>query len=119
MASKTVSDLKELKNISSEIKRLNSETKALRMKKKEIEERIFEYLKEQEQPGVKYGDIVVLSKESVRRKRLKKKEKEDNAIQVLEDMGILDAKTALTSILDSMKGAEYVSESLQLKESKI
>lgn len=119
MASKTVSDLKELKNITSEIKRLNAETKVLRLKKKDIEERITEYLREVDQPGVKYGDLVVLSKESVRRKRLKKKEKEDKAVAVLEEMGILDAKQALVTILDSMKGEEYIQESLQIKETKM
>jgi hypothetical protein len=119
MASRTVADLRELKNITSEIKRLNAESKVLRLKKKEIEDRISEYLREENQPGVKYGDIVVLSKESVRRKRLKKKEKEEKAVAVLEDMGVLDARNALTNILDSMKGEEYVLESLQLKETKI
>jgi len=119
MASRTVADLRELKNITSEIKRLNAEGKVLRLKKKEIEDRISEYLREENQPGVKYGDIVVLSKESVRRKRLKKKEKEEKAVAVLEDMGVLDARIALTNILDSMKGEEYVSESLQLKETKM
>lgn len=119
MASKTVADLKELKSISSEIKRLNADCKVLRLKKKEIEDRITEYLREENQPGVKYGDIVVLSKESVRRKRLKKKEKEEKAVAVLEEMGILDAKQALSTILDSMKGEEYILESLQIKETKM
>jgi len=119
MTSKAVSDLKELKNITSEIKRLNAETKILRLKKKEIEERIMEYLHEVNQPGVKYGELVVLSKEGVKRKRLKKTEKEANAMAVLEEMGIVDSKTALSSILESMKGEEYVSESLQIKETKL
>lgn len=119
MAAKTIGDLRELKNITSEIKRLNAEGKVLRLKKKEIEDRISDYLREENQPGVKYGDIVVLSKESVRRKRLKKKEKEEKAVAVLEEMGILDAKQALTTILDSMKGDEYIQESLQIKETKL
>src|SRR6266404_2845613 len=110
MAQKVVSDLKELKNISSEIKRLNIEGKLLRLKKKDIEDRIMEYLHEVDQPGVKYGDLVVLSKERTQRKRLKKKEKEENAMAVLETMGISDPKTALDSILDSMKGEEIVVE---------
>lgn len=119
MAQKVVSDLKELKNLSTEIKRLNAETKVLRLKKKDIEERIMEYLHEVDQPGVKYGDLVVLSKERTTRKRLKKKEKEDNAIQTLENMGVMNPKEALQSILESMKGEETVVESLQIKETKL
>jgi hypothetical protein len=119
MAQKVVSDLKELKNLSSEIKRLNTETKILRLKKKEIEDNIMEYLHEVDQPGVKYGDLVVLSKERNTRKRLKKKEKEENAILTLENMGVINAKEALQSILESMKGEEIVVESLQIKETKL
>jgi len=119
MASKTVSDLKELKNITSEIKRLAAETKILRLKKKEIEERIMDYLQENDQPGVKYGELVVLSKESTKHKRLKKKEKEERAISVLEGMGIIDSKAAFDAILESMVGEEYVSQSLQIKETKL
>lgn len=119
MAQKVVSDLKELKNVSSEIKRLNAESKVLRLKKKDIEERIMEYLHEVDQPGVKYGDLIVLSKERTTRKRLKKKEKEENAIGILEGMGVINAKEALTSILDSMKGEETTVESLQIKETKL
>ena len=119
MAQKVVSDLKELKNVSSEIKRLNAEIKLLRLKKKDIEERVMEYLHEVDQPGVKYGDLVVLSKERTTRKRLKKKEKEENAVSVLENMGVTNPKEALQTILDSMKGEETVVESLQIKETKL
>lgn len=119
MAQKVIGDLRELKNISNEIKRMNLEMKVLRLKKKEIEERIIDYLHEAEQPGVKYGDIIVLSKERTVRKRLKKKEKEEKAIGVLEELGVTNPKDALHTILDSMKGEEMVSESIQLKETKI
>ena len=51
MAQKVIGDLRELKNISNEIKRMNLEMKVLRLKKKEIEERIIDYLHEAEQPG--------------------------------------------------------------------
>lgn len=119
MAQKVVSDLRELKNISSEIKRLNMETKLLRLKKKEIEDRIMDYLHTVDQPGVKYGDLIVLSKERTTRKRLKKKEKEENAVTVLENMGVMNPKEALHAILDSMKGEETVVESLQIKETKL
>lgn len=115
--SKVVGELKELKNVIHEIKRKNVEMKLLRIKKKELEENIMEFLRLEEQPGVKFEDIVVLSKERTTCKKLKKTEKEENAIVVLENLGISNPKEALTSILDSMKGESIVVESLQFKES--
>ena len=119
MAAQVVGDLKELKNVTTEIKRLNAEIKLLRIDKKKIEDRIMDYLHQEEQPGVKFGDIIVLSNERTTRKRLKKKEKEENAINVLEGMGVSNPKEALQNILDSMKGEETVVESLKIKEAKI
>jgi hypothetical protein len=119
MTQKVVSDLKELKNVVSEIKRLNIESKLLRLKKKEIEDRIMDYLQEVDQPGVKYGELIVLSKERTTRKKLNKKEKEANALQVLEELGVTDTRKAFTDILDSMKGEETVVTSLQIKETKL
>lgn len=118
MAEQVVSDLKELKNITSELKRMTAESRVLRLKKKEIEDRIISYLKQVDQPGVKYGDLIVLSKERMGRERLKNREKEENAISRLESLGIVNAKEALHSILDSMKGKEKLIESLQIKESR-
>ncbi len=118
MAQEVVGHLKEMQNVVAEIKRLAIETKLLRLKKKTIEDKIMEYLHSVEQPGVKFGNLIVLAKENTKRKRLKKKEKEEGAIKVLEEMGIMDGKTALTKILDSMKGEEIISESLQVKEVK-
>ena len=119
MTQKVVSDLKELKNVVSEIKRLNIECKLLRLKKKELEDSIMEYLQVNDQPGVKYGELVVLSRERTTRKKLNKKEKETNAIEVLEGLGVIDARTAFSNILDSMKGEETVVTSLQIKENKL
>jgi len=118
MAQKVVCDLKELKNISSEIKRLNAEKKILTIKKKDIEESIMGYLHEADQPGVKYGDLIVMVKESTKRKKLKKKEQEANAINIISELGVENSKEVLQRILDSMKGEEVISDSLLIKEEK-
>jgi hypothetical protein len=117
--SRVMSDMKELKNITIELKRLGMETKIIRYKKKEIEDRIMDFLHTENQVGVKLGDLVVMSKEKNGRRRLKKEEKENNAIGVLESMGIINSKQALYSILDSMKGESTITESLHMKESRL
>ncbi len=103
------------------MKRLNIELKLLRLKKKIIEDKIKEYLHVNEQPGVKYGDLVVLSKERFARKKLKKQEREENAVVVLEGLGVNNAKEALKNILESMKGEKTIVESLHFenKNSKV
>lgn len=119
MTERVVDHLRDLKTVTTEIKRLNAQVKLLRIKKKEIEDSIMEYLHEVDQPGVKYGDLVVMHKERTTHKRLKKKEKEENAVSVLENMGVMNAKEALQTILESMKGEETVVESLQIRETKL
>jgi hypothetical protein len=113
-----VNELKELKSLTYAIKELRAQLKVLTVQKKQKEEVIMDYLRDNNQPGVKYQDLIVLSKERTTFKRLKKKEKEENAIEVLESMGISDPKNALQTILNSMKGEETTVESLQIKEEK-
>ena len=63
------SNMRELKAINSEIKRLRSELKVFVNKKKQIESVIKEYLYRNEQPGIKYQDLVVLASEKKQRQR--------------------------------------------------
>lgn len=119
MSEEVVGCLKSIKNISTEIKRLTAECTILRLKKKEMEEKILDYLKKNNQPGVKYGDLVVLYKESTTRKRLNKKEKEEKAVCVLKNLGVINPEEVFYSIQDSMKGEKTTRTSLQLKESKV
>ena len=115
---KVVGELKELKNVINELTRKNAEAKILRIRKKELESNIMEYLREENQPGVKYETVTVLSRERTTCKRLKKTEKEENAIRILEEHGVDNPKDTLESIMNSMKGEQIVVESLQYKESK-
>ncbi len=55
---KVLGELKELKSITHEIKKRNEELKTFRARKKEIEASVMIFLQEEEQPGVKYEDIV-------------------------------------------------------------
>lgn len=114
-----ITELKELKKIIAEINRLNAECRVLRLKKKALEDNIMEYLDREQQEGVKYENIIVLSKERTTHKPLKKKEKDDKAIECLQGLGISNAKEMFENLKDSMKGEEIVVKSIQLKEDRL
>lgn len=118
MSGKILNDLKELKSITNEIKRLNLKMKELRLNKSEIEDRIIEYLEEEDQVGVKYENMVILARQKTQRRKKKKGEKEQDAAAVLEQFGIENPNEALKQVLDAMKGEEMLVSSLQVKESK-
>ena len=111
--------LKELNEIEKEIFKLNMDMKMLRFKRGEIKENISNYLKEADQPGVKYGDIIVLSKESTQTKKLKKKEKEEKGIRYLESINVNNPKEAFFTLMDNLKGEKVIKPTLYIKKEKI
>lgn len=110
------SNMKELKDINTEIKRLNILLKGHRDRKKELEENIIEYLDRTGQPGIKYEDLIVLAGEKKARDRKKKEEKELDVLTLLEERGIRDSRTLYNDIIEAMKGEEKVVSSLKIKE---
>lgn len=117
--SAVVSDLKLLKNITMEMKRLKAQIKVLSLQKQEAEERIKDYLEREQQVGVKYDNIIIMSKESTQREKLKRDEKMERGINVLEGAGVLQPKEVLTNVLESMKGDKIAVTKIQMKESKV
>jgi hypothetical protein len=110
------SNMKELKDINTEIKRLNIVLKGYRDRKKELEDSIIEYLDRTGQPGIKYEDLIVLAGEKKARERKKKEEKELDVLTLLEERGIRDSRNLYNDILEAMKGEEKVVSSLKIKE---
>lgn len=110
-------DITELNNVNNEIKRLSLELKKLRNQSKNIELRIVNFLKEKEQPGVKYqGKAIILeSKEKYVKK--KKNEQETDALEVISRFNIPEPEKVLKEILDARKGD--VTEISKLKIKKI
>jgi hypothetical protein len=111
------SNMKELKDINTEIKRLNFLLKGYRERKKELEDNIMEYLERTGQPGIKYEDLIVLSGERKARERKKKEEKEYDVLTLLEQNGVRNSRVLYNDILEAMKGEEKVVSSLKIKES--
>ncbi len=110
------SNMKELKDINTEIKRLNIVLKGYRDRKKELEDNIIEYLDRTGQPGIKYEDLIVLAGEKKARERKKKEEKELDVLTLLEERGIRDSRNLYNDIIEAMKGEEKVVSSLKIKE---
>ena len=90
-------DLKELSNIIEESKRLAGELSVLRERKRELEQRLIEYLQNTAEVGLKYESFIFIPKDVKRRKKLKKKERDEAAVRVLGDYGVEQAKEAYES----------------------
>ena len=110
------SNMKELKDINIEIKRLNYILKGYRERKKELEDKIMEYLERTGQPGIKYEDLIVLAGEKKARDRKKKEEKEYDVLTLLDQNGVRNSRELYNEILEAMKGEEKVISSLKIKE---
>jgi hypothetical protein len=108
-------DMKELKTINNEIRRVSIQLKNLRDKKKEIETHILSFLKHEEQPGLRYQEMVVLSGEKKIRDKKDKNQKEEEIISLLENAGVSDAKNTYTNILEAMKGEQHIVPTLKIK----
>ena len=110
------SNMRELKAINSEIKRIRSELKVFVNKKKQIESVIKEYLYRNEQPGIKYQDLVVLASEKKQRQRKTKEERNQEIASILESYGVRNTEDALLDISDALRGKETITLGLKIKE---
>jgi seryl-tRNA synthetase len=117
MATQIANDMKEMKALINEIKKVTEHLKELRLRKREIENNILQYLEENEQPGVKYQELVVLKNEKTTFTKKKSKEKESDIIRILEENGITDGKKVYQLIGQASKGEEVPVTKLRIKES--
>ena len=112
------SDVTELEIIQTEIKNLNERKKKLKDRQKTIENRIAEYLKAKDQPGVKHHGTAIILEEKERPGPKKPKERDADAMSVLERYGIKDTQKVLKEIMDARKGDVIVKESVKIKKYK-
>jgi seryl-tRNA synthetase len=113
-------DVEELKMLDVEIKRLNKQTTDLRKHRNEVKSRIDLYLREKDQPGVKWGDITIRREETEKRmtKGRNKKDKEDDVIAVLTKNGISDPKRIFEEVAEAMKGPKVTTSDIKIKKIK-
>jgi hypothetical protein len=108
-------DVQEIAEIDLELKRLNSRARELRRLRKIATERIVEFLEEQDQPGVKYQGTAVVLNNQVRRGVKPAKDREADAIDVLRNHGIDNAREVLEELLEARKGAEVANRKITIK----
>jgi len=111
-------DLKELAKIYDTIKKLSNEIKELRERKKELESNLLDYLQEKQEVGLRYESFIFFPKDKKIRKKLKKKEREETAVRVLEEYGVNQPKEAYEKLMDSMKGEEEVVPVIKVSEQR-
>jgi hypothetical protein len=111
--------VKELDSIKAELKRNNDYVKGLRARAKVIENDIKDYLENTKQEGIKYKDQSFVIEHSTRHTRKGKKDKEEETIRLLKNMGVSDTGSAYTKIMAVQKGTEIETTQLRVKKNKI
>jgi hypothetical protein len=100
----------ELRNIKIEMDRLKNTIKDLSNKSNSIQETIHKYLIDNNQKSITYMDLKIEATIKKKRERKTKGIKEKDAVQVLQNAGIRDAKKLYLQMVESMKG-EVVEQS--------
>ena len=110
------SQITELQSLEKEISILTKRLRKLKTRKKEIEENVAEYLRETNKPGIKYKGKAILLKEVDKRTRMRKKDREEEGKNVLEQYGINNSEEVLQELMEAMKGPKEANYKLQIKK---
>lgn len=108
-------NVQELKDINNEIKRLQIETKKLKKRAQDIEKNILSYLNEKEQPGLKYQNTAIIIENKAKRVTKPKKDIDANAVKILEEVGVFNAREILSKIAESRKGEQIQMQKVKLQ----
>lgn len=115
MTSDVKSYVTELKNINDELKSLRIKTIKLNHRKKELEEKLVDYLDKNEQNGVKFKGTAVIKEEKDKHVPLKKKEKNQTAIFLLQQNGVKNPEKVYKELIDKLKGDVVTKKFIKLK----
>lgn len=113
-----LSDVTELQNLSIELKRLKEQYRSIQEKKKTCEERILYYLTSNEQPGLKYQDVVLLAQNKDSFKRCGRKDKIAKGSEFLEQLGIENGKEVFENLMNNLRGSPISKSQLKLMKNK-
>jgi len=108
----------ELNQINAEIKHVSCHLRTLRKKSKEVEENIIIYLRQKDQPGLKYNGTAILVESKPKRTAKKRVEMEEDSLRVLEDRGIDDPQAVLKEIMEARRGCETEQDRIKIKKIK-
>jgi hypothetical protein len=106
----------EIERINSEIKRNCKRNKELRTRAKELEKSITDYLKSKDQAGLKYNGTAIIIESKAKRPPKKKKEKEQDVMELLRNLGVSDTNNAYKQLIEVQKGNPVDAEKLSFKK---
>jgi hypothetical protein len=109
------SNMRELRELKIEIKRRKEELKILVEKEKQLQASIKQYLYQNDQPGIKYQDLIVLATEKKVRQRKTKNERNQEIEEILLNYGVRNPDEALVEISDALKGKQEITFGLKIK----
>ncbi len=108
----------EIERINAEISRNTKRNKELRIRAKELEQNISEYLKSKEQAGLKYNGTAIIIESKPKRIAKKKKDKERDVVELLKSLGVSNTIDAYNKLLEVQKGNPVETEKLSFKKIK-
>ena len=108
----------ELEAINAEIKRNNENNKKLRSRALVLEKQITGYLDSKNQEGLKYKGKRFVLEDKVIHKRRGKKDKEEETLRLLNELGISDSRRAYERLMDVQKGEEIETRRLKITNKK-
>mgnify|MGYP003328252247 CR=1 FL=1 len=118
MTSEIARYLDEIENIKYEIGRFKLGIKKLKARQADIEKELQKYIREKNQPGFKYNNIVVTLDNRNKIKRKTKKQKEEDQIEALRKLGITNPNEVIQVLAKSGKGNVVEYESVKIKNLK-
>jgi hypothetical protein len=112
------SDVISLNELRSEIKRRAKDLKDLRKQEKIIANRIVEYLKAKEQPGVKFQGNAIVVEDKEKYVTKKKKDSQNDCIEFLSQYNINNPEEVLKKLLEIKKGVPEKIQKIKIKKIK-
>lgn len=109
-------DFTELQNIHIELKRLRSTTRTLNIQRKQCEDRIIEYLRAHNHPGMRMGNTVVTVEPRQKSKRVSHSYKQMRCEQILSQYGVQVSDVVVKEFLGALKGSPQQQEVLKIKQ---
>ena len=116
MTSLVKADIIELDQLNTELKRLTSSCRDLRARAKMIEDRIIEYLKTNNQPGIRYNGTAILLENNSRRIRKTKTQKEEHLLEILQNHGISDPQPLVEKLCEAHKGNKIECDRIRFRK---
>ena len=111
-------EIVELYSILNEVKKLKQTIKLYNQRAGKLEDNIINFLKSENQIGVKYKDMAIVVDDKQKNKTRKKVDAENDIYKLLRNHGINDPETVYKEILNAKKGEVEKISKLKIKNLK-